>query len=146
MEDIWDSRNNDPLYHASQEKDESNRNRSSMSRYELKIIREVEYLLGTASISHHTVVEAVPEDDQMPLFSHVRCGVLHRSYDSLLRCSDLYRRLTTGHGDQVKPAEIHSVKREIEDLQHWIDIRAGRIGICVTGKCDCPDRRALGVA
>ena len=144
MGHIWDSREQDSFYHLGEDPPEPQKREARINRYDLKMVREIEHTMGTAAICHHAVVDAVPVDDGLPLFSSVRCGVLQKSHDLLLRCCDLYRRSTSSYGELVRRAELDALKRETEDFQHWVEVCGERIGNCVSGKCACPDRRALG--
>lgn len=145
MSHIWDKRENDNFYHIGAEpppeKEAEHRPEVSI----VAMVHKVEVLMGQSGTVHHIIVAAIPEDDIRPLFSSQRCGVLFRSYDLFLDCAALFRRLTNPYGDRVTLPEICELEREVEDLRSWVSARGVRIRICATGKCECPDRRALGI-
>jgi len=107
-------------------------------------VQEIENLMALAAVCHHKVVDAVPQGDGVPLFSSVRCGVIYKSHNLLLRACDMYRRSTSDYGEPVRDGEVDDLRRDAEDFEHWVEVCGERISNCVSGKCACLERRALG--
>ena len=146
VESVWDSRTTEPMFHLGAEQLVDRPRSPQMTRYDMRLARDVEHILGSAAICHSTIVSMIPDDDIRPILDSQRCGVVFRSYDILLRASSLYRRLVSPHGQAVKPSEVYAAKRESNDLLEWVEVIGKGIRVCVIGKCNCPDRKALGIA